>query len=75
MLKKIVEKEYLLLTNNQYSINVPLDKFKFSNWNEFINEDIRFKVEFLTFPSWSGKFKYFKINGDMYTHIKIKKKL
>ncbi|WP_291566723.1 MULTISPECIES: hypothetical protein [unclassified Clostridium] len=70
-----VETEYLKLSDNQYSVPIPLGDFKFNKWEEFINCDIRFKVEFLTLPSWSGNFKYLKLNEEFYSHIKIKSKL
>jgi hypothetical protein len=72
---KEVEAEYLKLTNGQYSVPVPLCKFTFNQWSKFIECDIKFKVEFLTFPSWAGKFEYIKLNGELYSHIKIKSPL
>jgi hypothetical protein len=70
-----VETEYLKLSDNQYSVTIPLCKFKFNKWENFLKFDMKFKVEFLTFPSWSGKFEYVKLNGELYSHIKIKSKL
>lgn len=35
----------------------------------------RFKIELLMMPSWATKNKNYKINQDMYTHIKIKSDL
>ena len=72
---KEVEAEYLKLTNGQYSVPVPLCKFTFNQWSKFIECDIKFKVEFLTFPSRAGKFEYIKLNGEWYGHIKIKIRL
>jgi hypothetical protein len=37
--------------------------------------DKRFKIELLMMPSWATKNKSYKINQDMYTHIKIKSDL
>lgn len=72
---KRVEEEYLRLTGGLYDRCVPIEQFKFTKWEDFVSEETRFKVEFLTFPSWSGKFKYFNIYGDMFSHIKLKRSL
>lgn len=72
---KEVESEYLTLSNGDYGIVIALGDFRYKRWEDFINQDIKFKVEFLIFPSWNKKFKYVKINNELYSHIRIKRKL
>lgn len=69
---KRIQDEYLNLSKGELGVPIELGKFSYNNWDKFIEYDIRFKVEFLTFPSWVGKFRYIKINGELYSHIKLK---
>ena len=70
---------YLKITDNQFQKIIPIEQLHGVNniVQEIINyldEDYnnRFRIELLMFPSWATKSNVYTINGDHYTHIKIK---
>ena len=40
-----------------------------------MNGKMKFKIELLMMPTWATQNKVYKINGDYYTHIRIKANL
>ena len=50
-------------------------------WNEqsvnrkYEIENIKYKIELLMKPAWASKCKAYKLNEDLFTHIKLKKEL
>ncbi len=45
-------------------------------WNKiYSDENLEYKLSFITFPSWFTKYKHLVINGKVFTHIRIKKSI
>lgn len=73
-----VQEIYLKKTNNEYGKVIPLSYLEpftkdfLSNLLE--NKDnIKFKYELLTFPTWASKEPMYKFGDDYYNHIRLKK--
>lgn len=87
MYKRILQDAYFILAN-EFNIPVALDdlnkelkkmdkSYLVTNLiNELLDDfDIKFRIELLMFPSWATKKKMYQINGEYYTHIRIKRNL
>lgn len=82
---KIVQNEYFkfakelgepiaieLIANNIREVYKELDMD--SIWEMmYSDEELEYKVSFMTFPSWASENKPININNNLFTHIKIKK--
>ena len=71
-LGKVIALEYvdkeLKKIDNSYEIISCLE-------NLLMNGKMKFKIELLMMPTWATQNKVYKINGDYYTHIRIKANL